>query len=268
MQMVAATKMRKAQTQAVSARPYISTLSFALSKVAQKVDPKINPLLSPNEAEKVAFLVFSSDKGFCGSLNSNLFREIMTNPVIAGEKNAVFYTMGKKARDFIVRSGRNLEADFENFDSVSFSQAVQFRKFLMEAFLKGELKEAYLLYPDFISTLRQEPKLVKILPIDAAALVNEETSNDVTSNEFVFEPDPMAVLDYALVHLVDTEIYQGLLETKASEFSARMMAMQNATNNAKDLVDDLTLTYNQARQDAITRELLEIASAGAALEAA
>lgn len=271
MQMVAATKMRKAQNQAISARPYIQSLSYALHQVCSKISSDLNPLLLGSDDGKQVVVVFSSDKGLCGALNTNIFRTITANPDL-NKGDTVFLTRGKKVRDFLVRTGKNLEADFENFETVDFSQATEIRKYLMQDFALGKIKEVCILYPDFISTLRQEPKLVKILPINTSSLL--ETCKDdinnipVLNSEFIFEPSSKDVLEYATIHLIDTQIYQAILETKASEHSARMMAMQNATDNAKDLVTDLTLTYNQARQGAITSELLEIASAGAALEAA
>ncbi|MFA5933304.1 MAG: ATP synthase F1 subunit gamma [Microgenomates group bacterium] len=271
MQMVAATKMRKAQNQAISARPYIATLSQALLQVCDKLSTSVSPLLRSPETGKSVVVAISTDKGLCGALNTNLFRVISSNHDIF-TKETIFLTKGKKVRDFLVRSGRNLEADFENSEHVDFSQATEIRKYLIQGMLTGEIKEAYLLYTDFVSTLRQEPKLIKILPFDSTSVLEQckfySTNISPINSEFLFEPNPVSVMEYALVHLLDTQIYQALLESKASEHSARMIAMQNATENAKELVTDLTLSYNQARQSAITRELLEIASAGAALEAA
>ncbi len=271
MQMVAATKMRKAQSQALSSRAYITTLSYVLLQVCNKINPVVSSLLQGPETGKIVTVAFSSDKGLCGGLNTNLFRTIASHTDLSSCET-VFLTRGKKVRDFLVRTGRNLEADFENFEHVDFSQAVELRKYLIKGFIVGEIKSVYLLYPDFISTLRQEPKVVKILPIDTSTLLEECKSYinnlPILAKEFLFEPSMVAILDYALIHLLDTEIYQAILETKASEHSARMVAMQNATANAQDLVTDLTLTYNQVRQGAITNELLEIVSASAALEAA
>lgn len=271
MQMVAATKMRRAQHQAISARPYIATLSFALLQVCDKLNPNVSPLLKNLDSGKTVVIVFSSDKGLCGALNTNLFRMITSNTDLSS-KETVYLTKGKKARDFLVRTGKNLEADFENPEHIDFAAATEIRKYVMKGILAGEIKEVYLLYTDFITTLRQEPKLIKILPFESTSLLEQCKAYAINiptlNNEFLFEPNPVSVMEYALVHLLDTQIYQALLETKASEHSARMVAMQNATENAKELVSDLTLSYNQARQGAITRELLEIASAGAALEAA
>ncbi|MCL5783854.1 MAG: ATP synthase F1 subunit gamma [Patescibacteria group bacterium] len=267
MQMVSATKMRKAQNQALSARPYTQTLFNVLAMVSGNIHPETHPLLNSNGVAKSGVVVISTDKGLCGALNTNIFRFLQTSENF--NKDTIFYTLGKKGRDFLVRTGKNLEADFENQERVNFTQATRIRKLLLEAFSKAEIGEAYLLYPHFISTLRQEARLIKILPIDPGAFnqaVEEAKSEVVQSGEFLFEPNPDQVLDFALTHFIDTQIYQALLETKASEHSARMIAMQNATDNAKDLVSDLQLTYNQLRQSAITTELLEITSAAAALE--
>lgn len=273
MQMVSATKMRRAQGQALSGRPYSSTLLGALSLASRKIDPNSHVLLQPNGSTQVGVIMLSTDKGLCGALNANLIRVVSSEFVVRGQgKEIVFYTIGKKGRDFLVRTGKNLIADLENKEHVDFRQAAVLRKMAIDVFLAGEVGEVYLLYPHFISTLRQEPRLRKILPIDSSLLseVGEtesvKTSAESFQSEFLFEPGADVVLDYALTHLVEVMIYQALLETKASEHSARMIAMQNATDNAKELVEDLTLTYNQMRQSAVTTELLEITSAGAALE--
>lgn len=267
MQMVSATKMRKAQNQALSGRPYSTIINYALSQVSGKIHPEAHKLLMANGSGKVGVLVFSTDKGLCGALNTNLMR--MVSEELKVKSDVVFYTVGKKGRDFVVRTGKNLEADFESFEHIDFAEARKLRSLLLSAFCNEEVSEVYLAYPHFVSTLRQEPRLVKLLPVDPAVITSDEERPELenkNNSEFLFEPDADKVLDFALTHLVDTQIYQALLETRASEHSARMIAMQNATDNAKDLISDLTLTYNQVRQGAITNELLEITSAGAALE--
>jgi len=279
MEMVSATKMRRAQNQALSGRPYSTTLQESLAKLSGKVNPEKNRLLQTNSSSKTGLILFSTDKSLCGALNTNVFRKVLE---FIKEKKAVqFYTVGTKGRNMIVRTGNTLMADFENSDKVDFRRAKQLSKLVIEGFLSGDLGEVYLAYPDFISTIRQEPKVVKLLPIDKSIvgqnivvtgekITTETTTRDtrgtLDTSEFLIEPNPDELLDFVLTHEIETQIYQALLETKASEHSARMMAMQNATNNAKDLVDDLNLTYNQTRQDAITRELLEITTAAAALE--
>ncbi len=271
MQMVAATKMKRAQNQALNGRPYSFNLGYALGKLLPLVSISSHPLLRGNDSKSSGVLLLTTDKSLCGALNTNLFRLITSSDLLSSGTN--FYTVGKKGRNFIVRTGGKLIADFENSDTVIFRQAVVLSKLIMESFLKGEISSAYAVYPHFGSTLRQEAKKVKLLPIEYSELEEEVQKESAQKKEegskmteFLFEPDPVKLLDYILVHFLEMKIYQALLETKASEHSARMMAMQNATDNALDLVTDLNLTYNQTRQNSITCELLEITSAAAAME--
>jgi len=182
-------------------------------------------------------------------------QEVLLKPVLKEQGLGFLYVQVKTPEGKLDL----INVHFENTDLVTFRQAVQLTKMITESFLAGELGEVYLVYPQFISTLKQEAKKVKLLPI---SLENIET---VSTKEFLFEPNADELLDFILIHQVEEQIYQALLETKASEHSARMVAMKNATDNAKDLVEDLQLNYNQTRQDAITREILEIASASAAM---
>lgn len=261
MQMVAATKMRRAQAQALAGRPYSETLMNAVGNILPKVNPEVHKLLTGNDSNQTAVLILSTNKSLCGALNTNLFR--MVQSYSKENHNLHFYSVGKKGRNFIVKTGKDLKADFENPEVVIFRQARQIAKLLMENFFNREFKECYVLYPHFVSALRQEPTLVKLLPLSKIA---QETIKSEQNLEFLLEPTADELLSEILIHYVQTRIYQALLETKASEHSARMIAMQNATDNAKELVEDLTLSYNQTRQDNITRELLEITSAAAALE--
>ncbi|MDD5147282.1 MAG: ATP synthase F1 subunit gamma [Candidatus Daviesbacteria bacterium] len=288
MQMVAATKMKRAQSQALNGRPYSFNLGYALERLLPLVATVSHPLLRGNESKNLGVLLLTTDKSLCGALNTNLFRLITSSDLLSSSTN--FYTVGKKGRNFIARTGGNLLADFENLDTVTFRQAVQLSKLIVDSFLAGEIGQAFILYPHFGSTLRQEPAKVKLLPIDLESVIaSTSTSLSVNSakqsgsereiatvrqggprndnvGEFLFEPDPDKLLDYILVHHLQMKIYQSLLETKASEHSARMIAMQNATDSALELVDDLNLTYNQIRQDSITKELLEITTAQVAME--
>ena len=266
MQMVAATKMKRAQNQALGGRPYSFNLSAALKKVLPLVELGTHPLLQSNESKKSGVIILSTNKGLCGSLNTNLFRMLSQSDLLSSDNN--FITVGKKGRNFIARMGRNLVADFENLDTITFRQATLLSKLIMDSFLKAEIGQAYIAYPHFSSTLRQEPIKMKLLPIrveDIMEYIKDEVKEEVTG-EYLFEPDPKALLDYILVHHIQIKIYQALMETKASEYSAKMIAMQNATDNALELVDDLNLSYNQTRQANITKELLEITTAQAAME--
>ena len=269
MQMVSAVKMRRAQDQALNGRPYSENLNEALSRLLPRVDIKSHPLLSGNDSKATGVIILSTDKGLCGSLNTNIIRTIMNARF---EGNTLFYTVGKKGRNFVVKSGKTLTADFENPDLVIFRKAVQLTNMVKDSFTSGEVGQVYLVYPQFISTIKQEPKMVKLLPVEVSSVVVSDslkstaTKNDTANNEFLYEPNVDALLDSLLLHEIQIKIYQALLETKASEHSSRMVAMKNATDNAKELVEDLTLNYNQVRQDSITREILEISSAAAAME--
>jgi len=269
MQMVSAVKMRRAQDQALNGRPYSQNLDSALSRLLPKVDRNSHPLLFGNESKNTGVIILSTDKGLCGSLNTNLLRVVLNAKF---EGNTMFYTVGKKGRNFVVKSGKTLTADFENPDLVIFRKAVQLTNMVKDSFKAGEVGQVYLVYPHFVSTIKQEPKMVKLLPVEVSSIVvsdslkNSITKNDTANNEFLYEPNVDALLDSLLLHEIQIRIYQALLETKASEHSSRMVAMKNATDNAKELVEDLTLNYNQVRQDSITREILEISSAAAAME--
>ncbi len=277
MQMVAATKMRRAQNQAISGRPYNQNLNHALVRLLPKLNDFTHPLLKDNESKNVGVLLLTTDKGLAGALNTNIFRAVQN--FSKENANLSFYTVGKKGRTFVAKMGKNLIADFENHDLVSFRTAKQIARLLSESFLKKELGKAYITYPHFVSSLRQEPKIVQLLPIDSQEMFNrlsEMTGLDnqeknkhqalKEGNEFLIEPKISELLNELLTHYLEISIFQGMMETKASEHSARMIAMKNATDNAKELVEDLTLAYNQTRQDNITRELLEITSAAAAME--
>lgn len=266
MQMVAASKMKKAQNQALSGRPYSFNLSSAISRLLPLIHREAHPFLTGNTATTSAVVLLSTNKGLCGALNTNLFRFLANSGMMSAD--TVFYTYGKKGRNFVARTGKNLQADFENLDVITFRQAVQMSKLLIDTYSNNEIKDAYLVYPGFVSTLQQVSVKVKILPIDLESViagVQEEALETGTKSEYLFEPDPDKLLDYILLHYVRIRVYQSLLETKAAEHSARMIAMQSATDNALELVDDLKLTYNQTRQDAITRELSEITTASLAM---
>lgn len=269
MEMVAATKMRRAQTQALGGRPYNHALRIILDQLLQ--GEVTHPLLQPSTLTKQTIILLTTDKSLCGALNTNLFRLCLTLP-----ETTDFITIGSKGRNFIARTNKHLIADFLNSDQIDESLPKQIRQLLTAQFLNHETGSVSIVFPNFISTLTQTPSIVPLLPIDPSKFLDfvnteintkkEANSQKPIANSSLIEPDLSSILEYALNHFLEVTIYQALLETKASEHSARMIAMQNATQNAKDLVSDLTLTYNQIRQDAITNELLEITSAGLALE--
>jgi F-type H+-transporting ATPase subunit gamma len=266
MQMVAAAKMRKAQQAALVGRPYADLMNEILAEAGPRIASFKHPLMEIREVKKRAIIVVSSDRGLCGGLNGNLFREIGK---LDKGNTTIFVTAGRKASQFIARTKRQLAAEFTYKDSPTFGEARAISKFAQDLFLKGEADAVDILYTKFVSTLVQQPKTIPFLPVGkihaVTAGVNapepELKSAGVRTDTFEFESDEETVLGELLPHSLNFQMHQILLEAKASEQSARMVAMKNATDNAKQLIKDLTLEYNKLRQANITKELLEITTA-------
>jgi F-type H+-transporting ATPase subunit gamma len=265
MQMVAAAKMRKAQQSALVGRPYAELMNSILTEAAPRIAAFKHPLMENREVKKRAVIVVSSDRGLCGGLNSNLFREAAK----LDKNNTVFVTAGRKAAQFITRTRRQLAGEFGYKDAPTFAEARAISKFAQDLFLKGEVAGVDILYTQFVSTLVQQPKLTPFLPVGKIkpitvglnAAEDELPEPGPRTDIFEFEPDEKTVLSALLPHCLNFQVHQILLEAKASEQSARMVAMKNATDNAKQLIKDLTLEYNKLRQANITKELLEITTA-------
>ncbi len=267
MQMVAASKMRKAQQAALAGHPYSQILNRVLVSLRDMVSADSHPLLEVRPVRKRLVLLVTSDKGLCGALNTNVLREAAQ----LDQENTYFVASGKKGASFLARTGRKMIADFALPDNPTFLQTKAISKFCLEKFLAGEFDRVDVLYPKFVNTLVQKPHLVTLLPItDEKAEGISQTGSDVTAAEstgsqFLFEPDADEVLNSVLPYYFHFEVFQMILDARASEQSARMVAMKSATDNAKGLVKDLTLEYNKARQASITTELLEITTAQMAL---
>lgn len=265
MQMVAASKMRKAQEAALNGRPYAELLNRVLVSLRDRVDPSLHPLLEKRDVKNELVILLSTDKGLCGGLNTNLFRE-----VLALDTNTTsFISVGRKGTQFLARTKRRMIADFALKDQPSFLETKAISKFAIEKFLSGDVDKVTVMFPLFVNTLVQKPTAISLLPItslEEAGLSNavEQPLPDAEGG-VLFEPDAQSILDAIVPYYVHYELYQMVLGTRASEHSARMVAMKSATDNAKQLVKDLTLEYNKARQAAITTELLEIATAQLAL---
>jgi len=266
MQMVAAAKMRKAQQAALAGRPYAALMNEVLARAAARTAVFKHPLMEARPVRKRAVILVSTDRGLCGALNSNLFREAAK----FDQSNTVFISAGRKAAQFVARVRRPLTAEFTYKDAPQFGEARAVSKFAQDIFLKGEVDAVDILFTNFISTLTQQPKVVPFLPIGKIEAVKaghgdapkpEPLSPTVTTEVFEFEPDETTVLGALPPHSLSFRIYQILLEARASEHSARMVAMKNATDNAQQLIKGLTLEYNKLRQSNITKELLEIATA-------
>jgi len=259
MELVEAAKMRKSQIAATSSRPYSKTLHEILASVKTESHKKGHPLLSKNKMEKQLVIIVAADRGLAGGLNINIFREIIRLDI----KNADFITVGKKATEFAVKTQKDLVASYKSDEKGTLELARDLSKMATDAYSKKEVGKVSIIYQHFDSTIKQTPTLIQLLPID---ITHDGEIEGIQTQELLFEPSPDQILETILPHHVLTQIYQVLLEARASEHSARMVAMKNATEAAGDLVDDLTLTYNQARQEAITKELLDITTAQKAFE--
>ena len=264
MQMVAAAKMRKAQQAALAGRPYAALLNEVLAEAAANDSGFTHPLMATREIKKRAIIVISTDRGLCGALNGNLFREIAK----FDKNTTVFVAAGRKASQFVARTKRQLAAEFTYKDTPLFAEARAISKFAQDLFLKGEVDAVDVAYTDFVSTLVQKPEITPFLPVGKIQAVSAELHGSAQKNElkpsgisYDFEPDEETTLGELLPHSLNFRIFHLLLEAKASEHSSRMVAMKNATDNAKQIIKDLTLEYNKLRQSNITRELLEITTA-------
>jgi F-type H+-transporting ATPase subunit gamma len=265
MQMVAAAKMRKAQQAALVGRPYAELMNSILAEAAPRIAGFEHPLMKTREVKKTGIILVSTDRGLCGALNGNLTREVAK----LDKNTTVFITAGKKGAQFVARTKRQLAAEFTYKDSPTFAEARAVSRFAQEMFLKGEVDAVDIMFTNFISTLVQQPKRIPFLPVGTIKAVTagvgapaqELAQAGPRIDTFEFEPDEKVVLGALLPHSLNFQVYQILLEARASEHSARMVAMKNATDNAKQLIKDLTLEYNKLRQSNITKELLEIATA-------
>jgi len=260
MQMVAASKMRKAQQTTLKTRPFAQLLYRIQRYATTHARDFAHPLQEVRTVRKRAVILIGTDKGLCGSLNTNLFRAAAQ----FDPGTTVFIAVGKRAAQFVARTRRQLAAEFTYGDSPRFEEARAVANFARDLFLKGEVDEVKLVTTLFINTLSQKVTVVEFLPIGeikALTLRGVESEAALTSDttDVLFEPGPEEVLSFLLGHYLGIFIYRALLEAKASEQSARMVGMKNATDSATGLTDDLTLEYNKLRQGNITKELLEIA---------
>jgi F-type H+-transporting ATPase subunit gamma len=266
MQMVAASKMRRAQQHALAGRPYAALMNRVLVSLQKRTDHKLHPLLQVRPIKKELVLIISTDKGLAGALNTNLLREAAR---FEADKTA-YVVSGRKARQFVARTKRDLLADFELKDSPTFVETKTIAQFCTEKFLNGEVDKVSVLYTHFINTINQVPVVQTLLPISDFSRAKHEAAESASDEAdpmggYEFEPTPEAVLDIMLPYYIQYQVFQMILDARASEHSARMVAMKNATDNANEFIKDLTLEYNKMRQASITTELLEISTAQMAL---
>jgi len=260
MQMVAASKMRKAQQAALAARPFARLLYRIQRSATRKAYHFGHALLEVREVRRRAVILIAGDKGLCGALNTNVFRlAAQFDP-----QSTVYIAAGRKAAQFVARTKRHLAAEFAYGDAPAFREARAIAAFARDLFLKGEVDQVQIVSTRFVNTLTQVPVSIEYLPVGPITSLrlpglddDEITSGDV--DDALFEPDATSILEYLLARYLDIYVYFVLLNAKASEQSARMVSMKNATDSAESLIDALTLEYNKLRQGNITRELLEIA---------
>ena len=278
MQMVAASKMRKSQETALMARPYAQAALNLLENVSGGVDPKQNCLLERREVKNVCILVVSSDKGLCGGLNSNIIRETLKIMKRCEDKNVSLITVGKKSENYFKRT-KKISASFTGFgDTIQLKETIPLSKVLLDDFTNKKYDKIIAIYTNFISTLKQEAKVKVLLPvtkesleetieeIEDMAIKNNGAKNNGNGTEYKFEPSADEVLCRLLPSLIEMQVYHVVLESNASEHSARMVAMKSATDNALEILGDLKLSYNYIRQQKITQEISEILAGVAAQE--
>jgi F-type H+-transporting ATPase subunit gamma len=274
MQMVATSKMRRAQERVQQSRPYADQLRAMVSRLSRASGVDVGSgaaLMVQRPVRKIGYVLITPDRGLCGALPSNINRRAAHSVVEVqqelqehgGERVGVdFVAVGRKGRDFVVRSPYNLLAEFTNYgDRPGLNDAAAIAQVAIEAFTSGDVDVVYLIYAKFVNTVTQVPTVVKLLPVEPPA----EEEDEKKAVEYIYEPDPQSLFEAILPRYVDLQIYQALLESLASQWSAQMVAMKNATDSANELLEDLNLTYNKARQASITTQILEVVSGAGAL---
>lgn len=263
MEAVSAAKMRKAQAQVLATRPYAQQAREILSYIAKLAGTESHPMIQPRPTvNRIAVLLVTADRGLAGGFNSNVIRHMAALIREKRKENieVEVIAVGKKGRDWLVRYDPVIRAEFTQLsDTPNTYDIAPIVRVLVDDYNKGHFDEVYAVYTDFVNTIRQEPITQKLLPVEPAQEVDTQTV------EYLFEPNPEAVLDQVLYGFTEVQILQAIYESLASEHSARMVAMRNATDAAGELIDSLTLTYNKARQEGITTELMDIIGGTAAM---
>ena len=265
MEMVAASKMRRAQERMSASRPYAETMRKVIGHIAQGNLEYKHPYLMEREVKRVGYIVVSTDRGLCGGLNINLFKAALNDMKQWSAKGAKvdLALIGSKASNFFERHGAKVKAHVSGLgDNPSVNDLIGSVKVMLKAYDNGEIDRLYLVYNKFVNTMVQQPRVDQLLPLP----VTEDSKLAKKHHwDYLYEPDPKQLLDTLLIRYVESQVYQGVVENLASEQAARMVAMQAATDNAGNLINDLQLVYNKARQASITQELTEIVSGAAAV---
>jgi F-type H+-transporting ATPase subunit gamma len=267
MKLVAAAKLRRAQERIMSARPYAVKMAELLSSLVRRAEGEAHPLLVRREAARKRLVIITADKGLCGAFNSNILRASLAFLREQGETSVTLVVVGKKARDFYRRRPYKIKSEMLGFfDKLAYSHAQELAGGLMQEYLAGEVDEVHLIYNEFRSVAVQRVKREQLLPIEPAATPDGE--GEAAAGDYIYEPSPEAILAALLPRHVTTQVYRALMESVAGEYGARMTAMEAATKNAKEMIGVLTIQYNKARQERITKELLDIVGGAEALRQA
>jgi len=279
MKMVAAAKLRRAQESILATRPYASKILEVLNSLATRTSPEAHPLLARREPKRVEVVIFTSDRGLCGAFNMNIVQRaerFMEEEKAKTEELALSF-IGRKGRDYFRKRKVSIRREHINlFGKVDYLLASRIGQELVQVYSERRVDGIYLLYTEFRSAVQQRVVLKKILPVEPRAVLKEEERAAPTGHppvkggagavEYIYEPSEKEILEKLLPMYVEVQVYQALLESVASEYGARMTAMENATKNAAEMIEKLTLVYNKARQAAITKELIEIVSGAEALK--
>ena len=266
MKLVAAAKLRRAQERIVSARPYAVKMAELLSSLVRRAEGEAHPLLVRRPAARKRLVIITADKGLCGAFNSNILRASLAFLREQGETSVTLVVVGKKARDFYRRRQYEIKSEMLGFfDRLAYSHAQELAGGLMQEYLSGEVDEVHLLYNEFRSVAVQRVKREQLLPIESADAADGQGGAEGATGDYIYEPSPEAILAALLPRHVTTQVYRALMESVAGEYGARMTAMEAATKNAKEMISVLSIQYNKARQERITKELLDIVGGAEAL---
>jgi len=261
MEMIATSKMRRAQERGLAGRPYSEKIYQVIADLAAlpQAGDSLHPLLQRRPVTKIAIVHITPDRGLCGGLNANINRKTASF-ILEQSVPVILICVGRKGIDFMRRHSRDIRAEFTRLsDQPSLLDTLPISRIIIDDYTNGVVDLVYLVYAQFISTMLQRPILQQILPVEPAVIPAAQNV------DYIYEPSPDVVLGELLPRFVEMQVYHAILESIASEQSARMVAMRNATDNANELIEDLTLMYNKARQEAITKELLDITGGAAAL---
>ena len=264
MEMVAASKMRKAQDRMTASKPYAKRIRGVINHLAQGNSEYRHNYLEDRDVKRVGYVFISSDRGLCGGLNSNMFKKAIKTMKDWSDKDVEIdlSLIGAKAISFFKNYGGSVLSTASHLgDSPSVTDLVGAVKVMLDSFDEGKIDRLYLVHNEFVNTMTQQPEVIQLLPV-----ATEEADEQLAHHwDYIYEPDAKELLDILLVRYIESQVYQGVVENLACEMAARMVAMKSATDNAGDLIDDLELIYNKARQAAITQELSEIVSGAAAV---